>query len=183
MLTLQQLQTLKAAILADPTAAAYIPAGDAFSLNLWCQSVATPTFWVYRAAVPVEEIFNGITWANFTPVDTPDGTQIYANRALLCQGKQFNVQTLLVGRSTLDATRPNIRAALADALTNVPAGAGGAAVSAGWVTIRDSVLARAATNGEKAFATGGTGASQTTAAVITVTPVIEDLNKIIAGAV
>ena len=46
-----------------------------------------------------------------------------------------------------------MRAGWQDALTNIPAGASGALVSAGWTTVRDT-FKRLATRGEKVFATG-----------------------------
>lgn len=114
---------------------------------------ASPDFYVYRTNIPVQELFNAIDWAKLTPADAPDGTQTWANRSLACQGKQFNVQTLVVGQSQIDATKSNIRAALQDALTNVPSGASGATQSAGWVGVRDTVLARKGNRLEKLLAT------------------------------
>lgn len=116
-------------------------------------AAAAPYFFVYRTNVPVQELFNAIDWAKLTPADAPDGTQTWANRSLACQGKQFNLQTLVVGQSQIDATKGNIRAALQDALTNVPSGASGATQSAGWVPVRDMVLARKGNRLEKLLAT------------------------------
>lgn len=154
-LTTAQKATLKAAILADPTLSAYPNSSDGnFDLARYLSTtVSTPTFYVYRSNIPTAEVFDQIVWANLTPADAPDGTQAWANRSLACQGKQFNLQTILVGASTVNASKPNVRAGLQDALTNVPSGTGGALVSAGWVGLRDNTLARAATLIEKILAT------------------------------
>ncbi|MBL8999290.1 MAG: class I SAM-dependent methyltransferase, partial [Gemmatimonadetes bacterium] len=48
-------------------------------------------------------VFDAITWANLTPVDVPDGSAAYTNRALLCQAKQINLQILLQGRERVAA--------------------------------------------------------------------------------
>jgi hypothetical protein len=155
MLTSAQLQTLKAAILADPTLNAFANGSDGnFDLAVKLSTtLASPTFFVYRTNVPPQEIFDQIAWANLTPNDAPDTTQQWANRSLECQGKQFNLQILVQGQTAVNAARANVRAGLQDALTNVPSGAGGSIVSAGWVGIRDNVLGRSATRIEKILAT------------------------------
>jgi hypothetical protein len=162
-LTSGQLAALKADILADGTLNAKPNNQDgdleiAAAYNL----TAVPDFTVWRSTTTTDEIFNGVTWANLTPNDAPDGTQTWLNRALACQGKQFNVQTMLSGRATLASGKTNVRAGLQDALSNVPSGAAGATVSAGWTVVRDS-MKRNATRGEKLFATGGNGAFATPA--------------------
>lgn len=160
MLTTTQLAALAADILADPTLsqidhtsnAGYIQLAAAYNL------AASPTFFGYRTAIPTQELFNGITWANMTPLDavptdTALNVAIWQARSLACQGKQFNVQTMLMGQSFIDASHTSVRAGLQDALSNVPSGANGTTVSAGWVTVRDTILARASTRAEKLFAT------------------------------
>lgn len=151
-LTAAQKTTLKAAIVADPTLSAFPNTSDG-NLDLseyLSRTVASPTFNVYRTNVPASDVFDQVVWANLTPNDAPDGTQSWANRSLACQGKQFNLQTLLIGGAgTVNASKSNVRAGLQDALTNVPSGTGGTTVSAGWVGVRDTALARAANLVEK----------------------------------
>ena len=117
---------------------------------------ASPAFFVWHTALPVSSIFDSVLWASLTPTDAPDGTQLWANRSLACQGKQFNLQTLLIGSSgVVNASKPNVRQGLQDALTNVASGVGGAATNAGWATLKDG-MSRTATRVEKLFAgTGG----------------------------
>lgn len=161
-MTPQQLATLKADILADPVLSALPMNSDgAFDIAA-AYNAFDAAFMVYRTAMPTQEIFDQIVWANLTPSDTPDGTQLWMNRVLACQGKQFNIQTMLTGRAALDVSRPNVRAGLQDALTQVPSGAGGAIRAAGWVGVRDA-MPRLARRVEKLFATGtGTIASPAT---------------------
>ena len=152
----QQLQALRTAILADATALAEWNIGDDTGVANRMNQIDV-TFFLWRSDASVQTIFEQITWANLTPADAPDSTQTWMNRALACQGKQFSIQTMLTGRSTLDATRSTLRSGLQDALTNVPSGTGGAAVSAGWVGVRDTALKRNAKLVEKALADTSSG--------------------------
>lgn len=137
-------------------------------------NVLTAAFSVYRTSIPVSEVFDAIVWANFTPsdavpVDTSLNNDIYQSRQIACQTKQMNLQTMIVGQASINGAKGNIRAGLQDALTNIPSGAGGAARSAGWVTVRDTVLARLATRAEKLYANvaNGNGGTAATAATLT----------------
>jgi len=152
MLTNAQLQAIKAAVLADGTLASSWGIGDQNSVIAALNSVDAAYF-VWRSSVPVNEIFDAIVWANLTPVDLPDGTTAWTNRSLACQGKQFNVQTMLTGRDSISGSKPNIRAGLQDALTNVPSGAGGATTNAGWAGVK-AALTRNATRAEKLLISG-----------------------------
>lgn len=144
----------KATILADINAQPDLVGKQDTAIAALYNLPASPTFNVYRTSVPVQEINDAITWANFTPADAPDTTQLWLNRATAAQGKQFNLQTLLIGaQGSVNASKPNVRAGIQDATTNLPTGTGGASVSGGWVAIRDNVLARAATRLEKLLAT------------------------------
>jgi hypothetical protein len=133
MFTPAQLALIKAAIAADPV---LNPLGvDGDSLNIIrdaLNALAVPDFLCWRSAVPVQDIFNAISWDKYTPVDAADlqTTVLHTNRLLLIQTKQMNLQTLLIAQS-LDATRANIRLGLRDAVIALPAGALGVAVSAG----------------------------------------------------
>jgi len=123
----------------------------------WYNQLASPAYIVWRD-LPMLDVLNLITFANMTPLDavptTPDLTvQVWTARSTACQGKQFNLQNLIFGRETAPMKRTNYRAALQDALTNIPAGAAGALVSANWVGVRDAAKF-SATNFEKLRATG-----------------------------
>lgn len=153
-LTPAQKVTLKAAIIADGTANAMYQAGNLTGLAAYYNGTASPTFYVYRTSVPIQEVNDQILWANFTPSDPPDGTQTWLNRATQAQGKQFNLQLIFGSLGYINAARPNVRAGLQDAtMSALPTGANGALLSGGWAGIRDNVLARAATVLEKLFAT------------------------------
>lgn len=158
-LTPAQIAVLKAAITAeiDPTFVALRQAGATGAMTEWYN--APSTYVVWRSTTQAADIFDAIVWANLTPADTPDGTAQWQNRSLACQGKQFNIQTLLAGREAIGSGKPNVRAGLQDALTNVPAGAAGANIAAGWATVRVA-MQRAANRAEKLYATGlGTAAT------------------------
>jgi hypothetical protein len=167
LLSAAQLQTLKSDVAANTN----VPGGTSIyaatpintipltgdgdqAIADWYNGFPAPDFFVYRSNVLVKEINDQIQWAKLTPNDAPDTTQIWLNRAMQCQGKQFNLQILLQGLPTVDASKANFRAGLQDALTNVPSGVAGALVSAGWVGVRDNALARKATRVEKILATG-----------------------------
>jgi len=115
--------------------------------------MAVPDYYVWSSNVQIADIMDAIMWANFTPADAADGTQTWTNRSLSCQGKQFNLQTMLVGRSSIDATKANIRGGLQDAMTALPSGPGGANRSGGWATVL-LTLSRKARRVEKVLAAG-----------------------------
>jgi hypothetical protein len=169
-LTTAQLQTIKTDIAANSDLNAFPNTDDGnFAIAALYNALAAVAFFVYRTNIPVQDIFDQITWANLTPSDAPAATfdaagMAWQNRALACQAKQFNVQLLLQGQSTVNAAKANVRAGLQDALTNVPSGASGALVSGGWVGVRDNALARKATRLEKLFATTGVNHDGSTAA-------------------
>lgn len=160
VLTPAQLATLKAAILADANINT-IPQGSdgSFAIAVYLNTAVSPNFFVYRTTIPVQEIYDQITWANLTPTDTADTTVQWQNRAIACQGKQFNLEIILQGQSTVSGAKANVRAGLQDALTNVPSGVAGALVSAGWPNVRDNALARLATRFEKLFSVGANGST------------------------
>lgn len=172
-LTTQQKATLKADILASPAANALYESGDLSGLATYYNAIAAPAFYVFRTSIPTSEIFDGVVWANFTPsdavpTDTVLNNAIFQSRQLACQTKQMNLQTMLSGREAIDGSKANVRAGLQDALTNIPSGNSGALRAAGWVTLRDAVLARTATRLEQLFATGGNGQAASTAATLVV---------------
>lgn len=169
ILSAVQKTTLKAFINGDGNISGQAQNGDgATVIAAYVNTVVSPDFFVYRSAIPVQEIYDQIIWANLTPTDAPDATLQWQNRELVCQGKQFNLEILLQGQVTVSGARANVRAGLQDALTNVPSGVSGATVAAGWVGVRDNVLARKATRLEKLFATGQSGASSALAATMAI---------------
>lgn len=174
MLSTAQLATLKAAIEANTNT---IPSGYPWTGGFagvqvkdvpnngdgnaavagWYNLATSPAFIVWRN-LPMETVLNTITFASMTPLDavptdTALNTSIWQARALSCQGKQFNLQNLTIGRSTAPMKRSNYRGAMQDCLTNLPAGANGATIAANWVGVRDAAKFTA-TNAEKLFATG-----------------------------
>ena len=153
-LTLAQQATLKADIIADQILSQKPMNSDgAYDIAAAYNLPAAVDYYVWKTSISTSDIFDQITWANFTPQDVPDGTQTWANRSLACQGKQFNVQTILTGRDSINPSKANIRAGLQDALTGLPSGASGANKSAGWTNV-NAVLYRKTTRAEKLFATG-----------------------------
>jgi len=79
-------------------------------------------------------ISDSIDYTAFTPVDPPDSTVIFTNRAAVINIKQMNQQNILMGRSTIDASKAGIRKGLRDSVIALPSGANGALVSAGGVS-------------------------------------------------
>ena len=165
-LTAPQLATLKAAILADGTMSAKpMTSGGSLEIAGLLNAAASPAYYVWRSNTSASDIMDAITWANLTPADTADGTATFTNRALVCQAKQMNLQILLQGRDSLATGKTSVRGGLSDALQNVPAGAGGAVVDAGWAgagKVKASIT-RTASIIEKLFSTGnGTTATPST---------------------
>jgi hypothetical protein len=179
VLTNAQLQTLKTDIAADPVLNALPRNGDGyFATAAAYNALVSPNFFVFRTNVPVDEIQDQIVWANFTPnvtdFSTGFGTTVaYSNAALLCQGKQFNLQMLMTRTNNLiNASKQKIRDGLQDALTNIPSGNNGNARQGGWASVQ-TILARLATRGEKLFANTGGGNGST--ALLAATMVVEGL--------
>jgi hypothetical protein len=164
-LTTAQYQTLKTAINAetDPTFVGYRQTGQTGAMANWYNLAAVPAFAVWRTDAPVSAILDGITWTNFTPTDVADGSGLHTERVLITQTKQMNLQTMVFGRDTIDASKANIRAGLRDAVIQLPTGASGAAVSAGGASGINVLTpcTRSASNAEKVFA----GAPATTGSV------------------
>ena len=164
-MTPQQIATLKAFILATPAMASKPMNGDGdFEITEMLRMKAVPAFQVWNENASVSDVSDSIIWANMTPSAplSADSTGIYRDRALACQGKQFNLQTILQGRTTIDATKSNLRGGLQDALTAIPSKVDGSNQNAGWVAVQ-LALQRTATVFEKLFATGvGSTASPAT---------------------
>lgn len=112
------------------------------------------TFVIWRTDTSKSAIFGAITWKNLTPIDTPDGTQLYTNRSHACEGKQMTLQTMLISPgTTLNMADQSIRDGIKDSLQNLPSGVGGALLDAGWAATK-TVSTRLASVVEKIFATG-----------------------------
>lgn len=153
-LTNTQLQALKADILADPTLANQ-PMTSAGALAIAEAYSIVGSVDVWRTDAPVFHIIDAINWVNYTPNDSADNTATYTNRALLAQTKQMNLQIMLQGRQTIDASKATIRAGLRDAVIQLPTGAGGALTSPGGASGANVLAActRKANRGEALFAT------------------------------
>ena len=151
-----QLQALKADIALDGTLNPLFQGkteDGAAVIAAAYNALATPDYFVWQTRVPIDAVLDAVTWANFTPQDAPDGTLTWQCRSLACQGKQFNLQTILLGKAFIDATKSNVRAGLQDCTTGLPSGAAGATKSGGWVAIQ-LILSRKASRAEKLFAAG-----------------------------
>jgi len=177
-LTSAQLATLRAAILADPVLSLIPKGGDGdIEIADAFNALASPDFLVWRNDVPVREIMDTFNFAAFTPTDTvPESNvdqaslQRFLSRVLVIQTKQMNLQLMLQGRDTVDASLPNFRAGLRDALINVPAGVAGAGVSVAGASAASALNActRKATRAEKLFAGNNSSTGAVSAAVMTI---------------
>lgn len=150
-----QLQALKTDILANADTNT-IPMTYAGTEAIRALYNAPSTTDVWRTEAPVKAIYDAIDWSKYTPTDAADGTAIQTNRILLIQTKQMNLQNMLQGRDTIDASKLNIRAGLRDAVIQLPSGASGAMTAAGGasgVTVLTACV-RKATRFEKLFSTG-----------------------------
>ena len=76
---------------------------------------------------------------------------IWNARNAMCQTLQMNVQNLIIGRLTIDATKGKIRSGFQDSLSTVPSGAAGVSQDAGWTAVQ-KILCRKGTFGEALFA-------------------------------
>lgn len=164
MLTTAQLAILKADILASADMNTQ-PVSSAGALAIATLYNVASTTDVWRTDAPVSGITDAINWASFTPADAMPAADAasgnasihqYNGRLLAIQTKQINLQSMTQGRTTVDASKANLRAGLRDAVTGLPAGASGVAISAGGsggATVLNA-LTRKATRYEKLFSTG-----------------------------
>jgi hypothetical protein len=160
-MTPAQLQAIKASVLASQNAEITAAASARNDTELARLLNLPSTFVVWRIDVPSTELVGAIKLASFTPSDAPDDTMLYNNRCALCELKQNNIR-LLLAREVITAQKLSTRQDLTDALTNVPAGAGGSAIDAGWLGAGKvkATISRFATVAELAFATGTGTAAQ-----------------------
>ena len=160
-LTEAQKSTFKAAIAAetDPVLVAFRNEGATGAMGEWYSGATT--FIVWNSKTPTDDIYNAINWKNFTPADPPDGTLVYQNRETRAQIQQDAVFGLLKNgfASTIDMSKPKISSGVQDALTDLYTGSGGALLQGGWSAVK-TASTRAASRGERIFATGaGTNAN------------------------
>lgn len=161
-LTTVQLQALKTYLTSDPDGrgfAAHLapPGGDGDTGAILSLLNATAPYYVLRTDAPVQDILDNILWANYTPnvtITTAITQQTAAQCAAAsgyCDNKQFNLQIMLQGRDTFNATKKSQVNGLKDATTALPTGNNFNAKDAGWTGIIP-VLQRQATYAEKLFA-------------------------------
>lgn len=93
----------------------------------------SPATKAWNRFAPVDAIHDAIDDTKYTPVDAPAETLIGLQRIGVINIKQMVVQTKLVGREHVDATKATLRASLKDGVSQVPAGASGANVNPGGV--------------------------------------------------
>lgn len=169
-LTPSQSATLRAAITATPAWSAVPNNSDGHvTLAQILNTPAVPTFSVWRTDCRVEDIYNAINWAAYTPVDAvlsgDSGDTLHRKNGWLLsiQVKQMNLQIMTQGRSTLNTAFVNVRAGLRDAVIQVPAGSGGASVSPGGASGVNVLAAcvRNATEGERVLAAASQGSDTT----------------------
>ena len=152
-LTTAHLPALKAAILAE-TDPAFVEFRQAGAVGAMAEFYSQHgTFVVWKTSVPTGDLFDAIIWANLTPSPAPDGTAAWTNRSLACQGRQFNLQTILTGRESINPSKARIRNGLQDALVDVPSGNNGNARQGGWDQLV-ALMYRSAWRGEALYATG-----------------------------
>ncbi len=108
---------------------------------------------LWRPDAPAGDVLDSVDFTAFTPTDSPDITVMWTNRGGASQIKQRNLQ-MLTFRDQLDCTRARTRNGLLDAVTNLPTGVAGAAVSAGGANGQRTMTAisRLASRAERFFA-------------------------------
>ncbi len=180
-MTHAQLTTFKAAILADANITNLVATGQTGAIAQYYAQDST--FWVWRGVTPSADISDSIIWDKLTPNDSPDGTTIFTNRALICQSKQLNLQIQLQSREMVSTGKANIRGLLSDALTNVPSGAGGTTVDAGWIGAGKVKLTitRLANKLEALFATGTGTSGSPGNLVVELVPGISDVDRALSS--
>lgn len=153
-MTPTQIAVIKADILANPDMSSQ-PMTNAGTQAIADLYNAASTTDVWRTDANVQAIYDAIDWSKYTPADAADGTALYTNRLLIIQTKQMNLANMLQGRTTVDASKANLRAGLRDAVTALPAGVGGASIAAGGSggVVVLNACTRKATRFEKLFAT------------------------------
>ena len=159
-LTPAQNATLKAYVEADGTLNT-LPHdnGGAVDIATAMNAEANPAWYVFRTNVSVSEVQNKIVYANMTPAqaipanNTNESLQIWIAKNLLAQGKQFNLQNLLLNADAINFALPNVYTAFQDALTALPTKSDGTNQQAGWTGLQ-LITSRKANTVEKLLSTG-----------------------------
>jgi len=158
MLTPAQQANVKTFVEADPVLSLKpATAQGAYEIAAAMNGAASGPWYVYRTNMPKAEVQNAVVYANMTPAQaipaSGDALQIWIAKALLAQGKQFNLQNLLMDSETLNFALPNIRAGMQDSLTALPTKSDGTTQTGGW-NVLQNLISRAATIAEKLLSTG-----------------------------
>lgn len=151
-MTPAQLSALRAACFLDANAAAFFVApGNAAGLRAYLNGASGTNVW--RTDAPIDGINDGIDYGKYTPSDAVPSADpalsIDISRMLRIQTKQMNLQNMLIGRATLNCSRPNVRGGLRDAVIGVPAGTAGALTAPGGAS-GANVLAACVRSGTRA---------------------------------
>ena len=115
-LTSTQLTQLKAVALADPTAAAFLIAGNDTELAAWFNAPTIPDFWAYRKSIPVGEIGTTVNYKAIAAMTTANLDRV--NNFLNMNKDRFtgrdDIKTFLndTFSGTLDGEGQNTRNAL-----------------------------------------------------------------------
>lgn len=131
--TTQQLQTLKAAIIADAELNALPNNSDGnFAVAALLNQTSNPAVMFWDTRAPTAVLMDAIDFSKYTQADVVDGTATQTNRLLAVQTKQMNIQIIMYGREIVDMSKATIRASIRDAVIQIPAGvSGGDVTSAG----------------------------------------------------
>jgi hypothetical protein len=146
--------------------------GDALIIANWYNQAASPDYLGW-AVVDKSAIDALIDKSTYTPTDaapasgaTAQATNdalLFQNRAIVGQLKQANAQWLTAGAGRLDARVASLRKNFQDCMRQIPMGAAGASLDAGWGAaaspgvVRTGMM-RKLTNLEVVFAVVGSGA-------------------------
>lgn len=126
-MTPAQLTSLRTACFNDPTAFAFFSGpGDAAGLRAYLNGASGTNVWKTDASV--DAILDAIDFSKYTPSATIAGAESEplltrkVGWVLEAQIKQMNLQIMLQGRTTIDASKPNVRNGLRDAVIQLPTG-------------------------------------------------------------
>jgi len=135
-MTPAQLITLRAAVFASPTAAAFLAAGQAAALRDHLNGSDGVNVW--RTDASTLGILDAVNQANYTPNDSvAQGNNDTASllrltaRAAYAQTKLMVLHSFILSRQTLDARPITVRGSLRDSVIAVPSGTDGAVTSPG----------------------------------------------------
>ncbi len=130
MFTTEQKALIKAYIDSTP-ALAQLEAQNydrCFDIAIELNKTAAPDFWLWNSQANVDDVFDAINWANFTPnwtiANNETAVQLQAKIAWngIINIQQMNLQNMLIRMERINATKANIRQGLADALSGLPTG-------------------------------------------------------------